>query len=96
MDDRLESHLETLGQHLHRWRVITGNTQTRTAAAAGVAPGTLSRLETGKGGSVETLLEVCEVLGIADTLLDALDPTDTDIGRARTHLWDRARATRIS
>lgn len=84
--------LQQLGEHLRRWRILNHNTQERVAASAGISVATLNKLEHGRGGSLNAFIEVCLVLGIADTLIDALDPHNTDLGRARAHLWNRQRA----
>lgn len=83
--------LQELGENLRLWRIITGSTQQRIAASAGISVSTLNAIEHGRGGNLRALMEVCLVLGIADTLIAALDPTTTDLGRARAHLWNRQR-----
>lgn len=88
--------LQRFGEHLRRWRILTGNTQQRVAESAGISVATLHKLETGNGGTLQAALEVCTVLGIADTLIDSIDPADTDLGRARAHLWNRQRARRAT
>lgn len=84
---------QQLGQHLRRWRILTRHTQARVAASAGISVATLNKIETGTGGSLAAFTEVCLVLGLDHALLDALDPADTDLGRARAHLWNRQRAS---
>ena len=52
------------------------------------------RLETGEGGKIEHLMKITSVLGIAEDLISAVDPLNTDLGRARAHLLGRQRAPR--
>ncbi|OIQ77738.1 hypothetical protein GALL_405700 [mine drainage metagenome] len=42
------------------------------------------RLEKGEGASVENLLRIARGLGILDSLLAALDPYQSDVGRLRS------------
>jgi hypothetical protein len=51
-------------------------------------------METGEGGKIEHLMTVASVLGVAEDLISALDPLNTDLGRARAHLLSRQRAPR--
>jgi hypothetical protein len=39
-------------------------------------------------------MTVASVLGIAEDLIGAVDPLNTDLGRARAHLLSRQRAPR--
>jgi hypothetical protein len=52
------------------------------------------RLEAGVGGKVEHLMIVASVLGVAENLIESIDPLKSDLGRARAHLLNRHRATR--
>lgn len=42
------------------------------------------RLENGQGASLENLLRVARALGVLDSLVTALDPYSTDVGRLRS------------
>ena len=54
------------------------------ADRAGISRTTLRRLEHGDPGvRLETFLDVVRVLGAVDRLVTALDPYETDLGRAR-------------
>ena len=55
------------------------------AAKAAVSRGTISRLESGDPTvSFATILNVCRSLDILDRVVDATDPYETDLGRARS------------
>lgn len=88
--------LETrrLGTNLKARRIILGLSQELVAERAGISRATLMRLESGDGGKVEHLMMVASVLGIAETLIKATDPINSDLGRARAHLLNRQRAPR--
>ncbi len=73
-----------IGTHLNTWRKLLGLTAEDVAERAGVARSTYRRLETGElGVSMETYLNVLRVLGQLDQVVDAIDPYETDLGRAR-------------
>jgi transcriptional regulator with XRE-family HTH domain len=68
------------------WRKLRGLTQAQLADRAGIARSTLARFEQGDGGiGLESLLRILRSLGILETLLGALDPYESDIGRLRSH-----------
>lgn len=76
-----------IGEHLTTWRKLLGLTAEQVADRAGISRTTLRRLEAGKTGvSFETVLDVARSLGQLDRLVEALDPYETDLGRARAHL----------
>jgi transcriptional regulator with XRE-family HTH domain len=67
------------------WRKLRGLTQVQLADRAGVSRDTLVRLEGGDGGvSVENLLRILRGLGVLDSVHQALDPYESDIGRLRS------------
>jgi transcriptional regulator with XRE-family HTH domain len=83
-DYRDERTLASLGDNLRRWRKIRGLTAEMVAERAGIAPKTLRGIETGTGAArVENVVAVMRVLGIVDSLLEATEPLNTDLGRAR-------------
>ena len=72
-------------EHLVAWRKLTGLTQAQLADRAGVAERTVRRLEEGDGGvSTENLFRILRGLGLIDVVPNALDPYESDLGRARS------------
>lgn len=73
-----------IGAHLRVWRKLLGLTAEDVAERAGVARSTYRRLESGElGVSMETYLNVLRVFGQLDQAVGAIDPYETDLGRAR-------------
>jgi len=72
-----------IGEHLAAWRRLRRLTAAEVADRAGISIGTIRRLETGAGATLENLLRVARVLGFLDLVLGQLDPYSTDIGRLR-------------
>jgi transcriptional regulator with XRE-family HTH domain len=87
-----------LAEDLVTWRKLRGLTRAQVAERSGVAVATLQRLEGGDGGvGIEILLRVLRSLGMLESLTQALDPYESDIGRLRSEefLPDRVRPQRI-
>lgn len=83
-----------IGERLRAWRKLQGLTAEQVAQRANVSRPALRRLENGEPGvTLETLLNVLRALGQLDRVVDAFDPYDTDLGRARAdrHLPERVR-----
>ena len=75
---------EQVGEHLRTWRLLLGLTAKQVSERAGISLATLSRLENGDPGiNYTTFLEVARSLGLLDPLDKALDPWESDLGRAR-------------
>ena len=72
-----------LGDHIQTWRKLQGVTAQQLAERADITRDTLRRIETGKPVGSDILLNVVRCLGQLDRLIDALDPYETDFGRAR-------------
>ena len=71
-------------EYVVTWRKLRGLTQAQLADRAGVARGTVQRIEAGDMGvSLENLLRVLRALGLLDAIPDALDPLASDVGRLR-------------
>lgn len=79
---RVERDLRTLGTQLSGWRKVQGLTAAVVAERAAISPQTLSALENGRSTTTANLLSVLRALGVAETVLDALDPLASDLGRA--------------
>jgi transcriptional regulator with XRE-family HTH domain len=74
-----------IAEHVVTWRKLSGLTQAQVADRAGLARGTVQRLEAADTGvSVENLLRVLRALGLLATLPHALDPFESDVGRLRS------------
>lgn len=73
-----------IGTQLAAWRRMQSLTAVQVAERANISRDTLRRLEHGDPAvSMETVLGVVRALGALDRLVDALDPYQTDLGRAR-------------
>ncbi|WP_197683454.1 helix-turn-helix domain-containing protein [Jiangella alkaliphila] len=73
-----------IGAQLVAWRKLQGLTAAQLSERAGIARGTLRRIETGDPGvSLEAFLGVARALGILEAIVTATDPYETDLGRAR-------------
>jgi transcriptional regulator with XRE-family HTH domain len=76
--------LRVLGEHVSAWRKLQRLTAAQVAERAGISRDTLRTIEQGKGtASTENLLRVLRILGILDSVLDAADPYQTDVGKLR-------------
>lgn len=77
---------QEMGEHLTAWRKLQGLTAEQVAERADISRLTLRRLESGEVSvGLDVLLNVARVLGTLDRLVDALDPYETDLGRARAN-----------
>ncbi|KEO89727.1 XRE family transcriptional regulator [Erythrobacter longus] len=82
--------LSDFGQQLEAYRISRNLKQAELAELAGISRSTLSRLESGNGGTIDSLARIMRALDIEDRLLDIvpdakLSPLDprSDTGRAR-------------
>lgn len=60
--------LQKLGQRLRLQRLAQALTQQELAGMAGVAPGTIKKLESNGTSSLETVVRVVQALGLTDEL----------------------------
>lgn len=73
-----------IGDSIATWRKLQRLTAAQLADRAGMSRSTLSRLEGGDTSvSLETVLRVLRALGVLGTLVDAVDPYNSDVGRIR-------------
>ena len=73
-----------MGEYLKTWRKIYILKALQVAERAGISLGTLHKIESGDPSvSMAAFLEVVGSLGLLDTLVDSLDPLNSDLGRAR-------------
>src|ERR1022692_2329559 len=78
------SGLRRIGEDLATWRRLRRLTAAQVADRAGVSRHTVMRLENGAGAGLESVLRVARALGLLDSLVVALDPYATDVGRMRS------------
>jgi transcriptional regulator with XRE-family HTH domain len=88
--------LRRVGEDLATWRRLRRLTAAQVADRAGVSRHTVMRLENGAGAGLESVLRVARALGVLDSLVAALDPYATDVGRMRSEeaLPERVRPPR--
>jgi transcriptional regulator with XRE-family HTH domain len=73
-----------IGEHVVTWRKLNGLTALQVCQRAGISRPTLRKVESGDPTvTLETFLNVLRALGRLDSVVDALDPYETDLGRAR-------------
>ncbi|WP_413318329.1 helix-turn-helix domain-containing protein [Agrococcus sp. 1P02AA] len=85
------------GEHVRDRRMVLGLSQQVAAARAGVSIPTLRAIEEGSGGSrLDSVFKVLDVLGIAGTMTESIDPLRTELGVARASMLARKRAPRRS
>lgn len=81
-----------IGQDFAGWRKILGLTAAQVADRANITRDSLRKVEHGDPTvSFHVVLRVARALGILDTITKALDPLDTDLGRARASQLRRQR-----
>ncbi|HMG65440.1 MAG TPA: helix-turn-helix transcriptional regulator [Streptosporangiaceae bacterium] len=85
-----------IGEQLATWRRLRRLTAAQVADRAGLSRHTVMRLENGEGASLESVLRIARALGVLDSLVAALDPFATDVGRLRSEeaLPERVRPPR--
>ena len=73
-----------IGKNLTTWRKLLGLTTAQVSDRAGIARSTLHRIEHGDPGvNFAAVLSTARGLGVLKSLVDATDPYETDLGRAR-------------
>lgn len=81
-----------IGLDFAGWRKILGLTAAQVADRADITRDTLRKLEHGDPTvSFHVVLRVARALGLLETVTKALDPLDTDLGRARASQLGRKR-----
>jgi transcriptional regulator with XRE-family HTH domain len=75
---------KAIGEYLTTWRKLQHLTAQQVAERADISRGTLRRLENGETSvGFDVVLQVARVLGLLDRMIEAFDPYETDLGRAR-------------
>ncbi|WP_084697268.1 helix-turn-helix domain-containing protein [Glaciibacter superstes] len=81
---RQERLLRIFGSNIRRWRRVNGMSATTLAERAFITRETLRNIETGTGTPrIDSLFAVLTALGIADTVITAVDPYNNQAARAR-------------
>jgi transcriptional regulator with XRE-family HTH domain len=84
VSSRVQAGAVSIGEQLVVWRKLHGLTAAQVAERAGISRGTLRRVEVGDAGvSLQAFLSVARALGVLESVVTALDPYETDLGRAR-------------
>lgn len=79
----VERDARELGRSFSTWRKLLGYTTEQVAERAGISRPTLTKIEHGDASvGFASLLAVARVLGVTDRLLSALDPYESELGRA--------------
>jgi transcriptional regulator with XRE-family HTH domain len=75
--------IRELGANITRWRKLQGLSSTRLADRVHVTRDTLRALEHGTGEvQLDSLLAVLTSLGIVNTMVESIDPWNSNAGRA--------------
>ena len=86
-----------LGRRLEEIRLSRNINQTQLAEEAGVSRRTITRMENGKGVSLDTLIRVMRALGLADRFSTLLpDPSVRPVERVQFQGQERKRARKKS
>lgn len=81
---RIRRAAHDLGAHFHTWRILQGLTAAQVAERAGLNRNTVSRIENGDiNVGFDAILNVARALDQLDRLVSALDPYESNLGRAR-------------
>lgn len=89
---KIDRELQELGEHVRGWRMVLGLTAQQVSERAGISRETVRKIENGDPGvSLRNVAQVLRALGILDTVVDAVDPLASDIGRLRAGRLERKR-----
>ncbi|WP_309146974.1 helix-turn-helix transcriptional regulator [Curtobacterium sp. MCSS17_006] len=81
-----------IGEDFTGWRKVLGLTAEQVADRADITRATLRKLEHGDPTvGFHVVLRVARALGVLDALTEAVDPLQTDLGRARADMLLRKR-----
>jgi transcriptional regulator with XRE-family HTH domain len=76
--------LKEFGENIRRWRKVNGMSASELASRAFITRETLRSIEAGTGSPrADSLFAVLSTLGIADTVVRAVNPYNSDAARAR-------------
>jgi transcriptional regulator with XRE-family HTH domain len=91
---KTEEALKEVGDYIRTWRLMHGLKASQVADRARISLGTYSKIENGQSSvGLLAFIEVLRSLGLLNNFVQALDPYETDLGRARAdqHLPKRIR-----
>jgi transcriptional regulator with XRE-family HTH domain len=94
LQDDIAAVATELGEYVRTWRRLLGLKAWQVAERADVSLATYSKIENGhQGVSLAKFLAVLRALGLLEKVTDAVDPYESDLGRARAdlHLPKRVR-----
>ncbi len=78
---------DQIGQHVLVWRKLQGLTAEQVCQRAAISRPTLRKIEKGDPTvTLETFLNVLRALGRLETVVDVLDPYESELGRARADM----------
>ncbi|MDO5697527.1 MAG: helix-turn-helix transcriptional regulator [Dermatophilus congolensis] len=85
--------MRDIGEHLAAWRKLQGLSVAALSERCGVSASTITRVEKGKGASLDNVLIIARGLGIMESVTEAFDPWNHERGRAllQSHLPQRIR-----
>lgn len=87
--------IRSLGERLEKTRLHLNISQSDLAKSAGISERTLRRLESGEGGTVDSLMRVLTALGLDDNLTNLVpDYAVRPVERARDAKTERRRASK--
>jgi len=76
-----------IGDYVLTWRKLQSLTAEQVCQRAGISRPTLRKVENGDPTvTLETFLNVLRALGRLDTIVDVLDPYESELGRARADM----------
>lgn len=89
----IEDELAEFGEHLRQWRMVLGLTSQQVAERGSISRETVRKIESGSANvNWSNVAQVLRALGILESVVQATDPLQTDIGLMRAHLLNRRRA----
>lgn len=84
LHDDIKGTAEQLGEHIRVWRKLLGLRAEQIAERADISLATYSKIENGNPGvTLAKFLAVLRALGLIQRVDTALDPYESDLGRAR-------------
>jgi transcriptional regulator with XRE-family HTH domain len=84
LSDDIRASTLVLGEDIRTWRKLLGLRAEQVAQRANISLATYSKIENGhQGVSLSKFLAVLRALGLLQKVETALDPYESDLGRAR-------------